>query len=121
MKADKNRKIYVRPFFIGATIITVLILHFAISQFFFQEESVQDFSANEVIIEQPAIIKLENKAEKAETINITDAVSPPVKPEPKIEAQREVQKETETVNRKKPPRETRAERLRRVERILTGI
>lgn len=120
MKANAG-KIYVRPFLFGATIITVLILHFAVSQFFFQEESAQDFSVNEVIIEQPAIIKPENKAEKADTINITDTVSPPIESEPKIEARREIQKEAETVNRKKPPRETRAERLRRVERILTGI
>ena len=121
MKADKTRKIYVRPFLIGATIFTVLILHFTVTQFFFYEEGVQDFSVNELTVEQPAIIKPENEAEKVEVINITDAVSTPVKPEPKIEARREIEKETETVNRKKASRETRAERLRRVERILTGI
>jgi hypothetical protein len=120
MKANA-RKTYVRSILIGATIITVLILHFAVSQFFFHEESAEDFAVNELTTEQPVIIKPENEAKKAETINITDNVSAPAQPAPKIEANQPVRKETETVNRKKPPRESRAQRLRRVERILTGI
>lgn len=121
MKANKARKTYVRPFLIGATIITVLILHFAVSQFFFYEEKAEDFAVNELAAEQPAIIKPENEEEKAETINMTEAVSASAKPAPKIEMKQPVRKETETVSRKKPPRESRAQRLRRAERILTGI
>jgi hypothetical protein len=121
MKANKAGKTYVRPFIIGATIITVLILHFTVSQFFFQEKAVQDFSVNELTIEQPAIIKPENETEKVKTINMTDAVSPSVQPVKKVEVRQSIEKETETVNRKKPPRESRAQRLRRAEKILTGI
>ena len=120
MKANKANKTYVRSFLIGATIITVLILHFAVSQVFFVEESAQDFSVNELTIEQPAIIKPENETEKVKTINITDAVSPSVQPETKVEVRQSIEKETETVNRKKPPRESRAQRLRRARAAARG-
>lgn len=121
MKANKADNLYIRPFLIGATIVTVVILHFAVSQFIFFKEGVKDVSVNELTVEQPAIIKPDDKAEKAETKNMIKSVSPLPQPEPKIEARQSVEKETETVNRKKVPRETRAQRLRRAERILTGV
>jgi outer membrane biosynthesis protein TonB len=121
MKSNRAGKTYVRSFLIGATIITVLILHFAVSQVFFVEESAQGISVNELIVEEPAIIKPENEAEKTETINMTEAVSSSAQPEPEVEVKQPIGKETETVERKKPPRESKAQRLRRAEKILTGI
>jgi hypothetical protein len=121
MKANRAGNTYVRSILIGATIITVLILHFAVSQVFFVEENAQDFSVNELTIEEPAIIKQENETEKAETINMTEAVSLSAPPEPKVEVKQQIEKETETVDKKKTPRESKAQRLRRVEKILTGI
>ncbi|HXG86509.1 MAG TPA: hypothetical protein VNI84_21000 [Pyrinomonadaceae bacterium] len=118
MKANKARKSYVRPFLMGAAIFTVLVLHFAVSQFI-AVESVKDSAVNESITKPPVAAEPQTEAKKPEAKTVTEAAFPPVKPEPKVEVEREVEKET--VNKKKAPRESRAERLRRTEKILTGI
>ncbi len=120
-KADKARKPYVRPILTGAAIFTILVLHFAVSQFITYEESVKDVSVTELINKQSVGIEPENEAKYTEAINMTDAVSPSVQSKQKIAQGQAVEKETETVNRKKAARESRAQRLRRAEKILTGI
>jgi hypothetical protein len=52
---------------------------------------------------------------------MTETVSSSAQPEPEVEVKQPIGKETETVERKKPPRESKAQRLRRAEKILTGI
>jgi len=106
---------------IGAAILAVIVLHF-VSQFvFFQSEkpapkieavnqpSVEIKTENEPIAE----IKIESEAIKTDVAEAPEAAQPIVQPEPKNAPSRIV--------RKKESRESRAERLRRAERILTGI
>lgn len=64
-------------------------------------------------IETAAEIKTESEAPKPDVADASETEAPVVQPEPKIVPSRVV--------RKKEPRESRTERLRRAERILTGI
>lgn len=121
MKAEKVRKSYFRPVLIGAAIFSVLVLHFAVSQFIAYQERENDVSVGEPVGESSAIIDRQEEAKKPETTSAAENISPPIESDAKIEAGRQIDKQTETVNRKKAPRESRAERLRRAERILTGI
>lgn len=118
MKATKARKSYVRPILIGAAIFTLFTLHFTVSQFIALEGNVREDSVSKLIEKEPVIIEPENEAK---TTTDSVAAQPETTSAVKIAAKKEVVKEAETVSRKKAPRESRAERLRRVERILTGI
>jgi type IV secretory pathway VirB10-like protein len=106
----------------GAAILAVIVLHF-VSQFvFFQGEKL---SLEAEAISQPIAeikpenapdveIKTESEAKTPEVAEAPDATPPGVQPEPKNAPSR-------VVVRKKESRESRAGRLRRAERILTGI
>lgn len=120
MNAKKTGKSYLKPILIGAAIFTVLIAHFAVSQFIaFKSEN--DSSVTELIEKHPVTFTApiaENKpAEIVAEAKVASTVER--RKEPKIESKRTV--EQETTSRKPAARETKAERLRRVERILTGI
>lgn len=119
MKTTKTGKSYFKPFLIGAAIFTVLVTHFAVSQFIaFKSEN--DSSVSELINKQPITIAPVAENKPAETVAETNVVSTiERREEPKVESKRAVEKET--INRKPAARETKAERLRRAERILTGI
>jgi cytoskeletal protein RodZ len=106
----------------GAAILAVIVLHF-VSQFvFFQGENPAPKieAINQPIAEiksenaPVAEIKTESEAKKPEIADAPDAIPPIVQPEPKNAPSR-------VVIKKKESRESRAERLRRAERILTGI
>lgn len=119
MKAKNIRKSYIKPILLGAAILAVLVLHFAVSQFIALKGE-KDLSVSELIEKQPVLIEPKTERKAAETIGETSVVSPIVeRREQKIEPARAV--ERETVNRKKTTRESRTERLRRTEKILTGI
>ena len=118
MKAKKTGKSYFKPFLIGAAIFTVLIAHFAVSQFIaFKSEN--DSSVSELTSKQPVIIAPVAENKPAEIVAETKIAAPIERRETKIELKRAVEKET--TNRKPAARETKAERLRRAEKILTGI
>ncbi len=127
---------------IGAIILVIGIAHFAFQIFFIQKENLQ---AVETGIENKVEIKAENKIEN--TIENKAGIAPPaeqiIKIEPEIFEVKKIkvitipevvkpvprrQKETVAAREivKKPVRkkeipETRTARLRRAERILTGI
>lgn len=107
----------------GAAILAVIVLHF-VSQFVFFQSEKPAFK-NEAISQPIAEIKSENdsrieietefEAKKPDVAEVPDAaVSPTVQPEPGTVAPSRIVKKKET-------RETRAERLRRAEKFLTGI
>jgi hypothetical protein len=110
----------------GAAIFVIIILHFVSQFIFFQSEKVlpeTEEALNRQSVElkpaenKPEISKPESavtaKKPEAAAINITDA-APIVQPQPASATPR-------TVIKKKETRESRAERLRRAERLLTGI
>jgi type IV secretory pathway VirB10-like protein len=114
---------------IGAAILMVIVLHF-VSQFVFfrdekpapQLEAVTSPSVEIKADDVPAVeIETESEAKTADVAEAPndndaeapDAAQPGVQPEPRNAPSRIV--------RKKESRESRAERLRRAERILTGI
>ncbi|MBA2620238.1 MAG: hypothetical protein H0U87_03455 [Acidobacteria bacterium] len=123
MKTKNIGKSYVKPFLIGTAIFTVLILHFAVSQFIALDGE-KDESVSELINKQPVIIEPEIESEPiesepAESVSETKIVSPFERREQKTEPARAIEKDA--INRKKAARESRTERLRRAEKILTGI
>lgn len=136
MKSNELLRKPNRKFVIGATLVVLAILHFTFSRFIAIEIE-KDSTEIEAVNLQPAqnaakpeiaapeIIK-DNKPETTEIIKTSDPAEPirkaqPRKVDPKIETGRETQKETTIVKKKPTPRETRAERLRRTERMLTGV
>lgn len=107
----------------GAAILAVIVLHFVSQFIFFQNEKLSP--EIEALSQQSVEIKAENEpdveietesgAKKPEVAEVPDAaVSPTVQSEPKIIAPSRIVKKKET-------RETKAERLRRAEKFLTGI
>jgi type IV secretory pathway VirB10-like protein len=105
-----------------AAIFAVIILHF-VSQFIFlqsEKTALETEAINHQSVEikpesEPAReIETESAATETETVTRPSAVQPVVQPEPKIEPAR-------VVIKKKEPRESRTERLRRAERLLTGV
>jgi hypothetical protein len=131
---NANFKTYVKPVAIGAAIFSLLVLHFAVSQFIaFKSEA--DSALVELTEKQAAAIepKVENKAPNASSAFVetqsapsanaaaktADSVSAIERVERKAEPRSKAEKEA--VGAKRVARETKAERLRRAERILTGI
>lgn len=121
MKAGKTTKWYIRPSIAAAAIIAVVFSHFAVSQFIFFENE-KDSVIGEAVNKQT----VENKTE-------SDAKKPDVAVAPKNNASvsfiarpQEIAPEQTTVKqtvikKKQAPRESRAERLRRAEKLLTGV
>lgn len=125
--ADKLKQIF--PTKLGAAVFALVVLHF-VSQFvFFRNEKKLCPIENSMTAAQ---IESKYEAKTLEVVNIpeTGIVAPPLAAS-KAATRRNVQPETRTpatpqqqrkpAIRKKEFRETRAERLRRVERILTGV
>ena len=129
MKAGESGKTYFRPFLIGAIIFTVLVLHFTVSQFI-SFESAEDSAVSNLIKRQPTKMQPETRIIKNETsvkpevVNMKETVSSKenieAKAVPKIEIRQTIEDEQSPV-KKKDSRESRAERLRRAEKILTGV
>lgn len=102
---------------LGAAIIAILVSHFVWQFYFIQSENLQVVATpakSEPVEKQIVESKPELKAKNQEIVK----PPPPVLPNksPQFEAT-----PSQTVLKKKAPVETRAERLRRVEKALTGI
>ena len=109
----------------GAAILVIIILHFVSQFMFFQSEKTsQEIEAInhrsveiKPEIEPSGAIETEGETKKPEVADIPNAAPAPVvqpqsKPAPPP---------SRVVIKKKEPRESRAERLRRAEKLLTGI
>lgn len=131
-----GRKIKRHELIAGAAIFLFVLLHF-VSPFIFVSnenpsneitslqtekfekiEKIEDKRSAPVETEYKAEYKIENKAEvkpeSAKTIKPPAPVTQKVAAQPKIAPRPAIKK-------KEPPRESRAERLRRAEKILTGV
>ncbi|HEX9961887.1 MAG TPA: hypothetical protein VGB00_13210 [Pyrinomonadaceae bacterium] len=106
----------------GAAILAIIVLHFAAQFIFFQSEKpspeIEAISRQSVEIEaenEPnPEIEIESEAEKPDVVTMPEKAPANVQPEPRIAP-------TQTLIRKKEPRQSKAERLRRAERLLTGV
>lgn len=120
-----------RKFLIGATLAVLAVLHFTFSRFIAIEiekdsteiEAVNLQPAQAVVKPEPIAPKIaaENKPEVPEVIKTAEPIASVRKVQPESEAKREMVKEPPIVKKKQATRETRAERLRRTEKILTGV
>lgn len=125
MKRDRTGKSYIRPSIIGAVIFAVLFSHFAVSQFIsFQSE--QDSLISEAISTLPVEIKTESAAKKSEPLTMpkqAPRVSPVPEPESESDeiAPRQAVMKERVIKKKEAPRESESERLRRAEKLLTGV
>lgn len=107
----------------GAAILAIIVLHFVSQFIFFQSEKpspeIEAISRQSVEIESendPNLeIEIESEAEKPDVVTMPEKAPPNVQPEPKIAPPQP------TLIRKKEPRASKAERLRRAERLLTGV
>ena len=94
----------------GAAISALIVLHFVSQFIFFQNENISPKTENEQIVE----IKPEYEPAKPDVVIIPKSTAPIIaQPERKAAPFRKVAK-------KKPRGESKAERLRRAERLLTG-
>lgn len=107
----------------GAAILAIIILHFVSQFIFFQDEKpspeIEAISRQSVEIEsenEPNLeIETKSEARKPDVVTMPEKAPLNVQPEPKIAPSQQ------TLIRKKEPRESKAERLRRAERLLTGV
>lgn len=101
----------------GAFIFVVIILHF-VSQFFFfpGEKFESEVTSVKTKAEESVLIKTENSARNSEIGTVTVSVPPVISSKPKIDAPPRA-----IIKKKEPARESRVERLRRAEKILTGV
>lgn len=126
MKLRVTNKLHIRPSLAGAAILAVIVLHFVVSQFI-SFESRKESSVAEVISQPDIEISTEYEAKKLDVAVAPKVVqAAPVTSISQSEANDdEVELKRETVKqplaRKKEPRESRAERLRRAEKLLTGV
>lgn len=109
---------------LGAAILAITIIHFALQLSFIQTENLQviETSVNNI---KPGRQTVDNKEEgfdaegyKAEKIN---DITAPKTIQPVLRRQRETAPPTRILPKKKVNRESRAARLRRAEKILTGV
>jgi type IV secretory pathway VirB10-like protein len=108
----------------GAAILAIIVLHFAAQFIFFQSEKpspeIEAISRQSVEIEsesEPNLeIETQSEARKPDVVAMPEKAAPNIQPEPKIAPSQQ-----QTLIRKKEPRESKAERLRRAERLLTGV
>lgn len=113
-----SRKLYIKA---GTAIFAIIILHFVSQFIFIQNEKLESELTSAVTEPERSVesidsneIKTEAKTRTSEIIKAPVPAAPILQPETKIAPSR-------TAIKKKEPRESRAERLRRAERILTGI
>jgi hypothetical protein len=102
----------------GAAIFLFILLHFVSPFIFIRDKNLSnEITSLKTENKQSAPIETEPETESAEIVKMPVPVLPVVRPEsakPKIAAR--------TLPKKKElPRESRAERLRRAEKILTGV
>lgn len=104
-----------------AAILTIAALHFVFQSSFIQSENSQNLLVDEfpVKVEQVNQPSVEIKSADFEVKKINDVMSPKIKPNVR-------QRRSEAVTSKPQPKkkdavETPAQRLRRAERILTGV
>jgi type IV secretory pathway VirB10-like protein len=120
--SKSKRRLYIKA---GAAIFAIIILHFVSQFIFIQNEKLEievtsAATENEQSVESIENIKSieikppEDEAKTSEIVRAPVPVMPVAKPETTVAPSRSVIK-------KKEPRESRAERLRRAERILTGV
>jgi hypothetical protein len=120
--SNRTRKRYSKA---GAAILAIIILHFVSQFIFLQNENYEservsakneDIRDNKQNNEQNVEIKTEYEARDSGIIQmpVPAAVPPTFRRKPETAP-------SQTVIKKKEPRESRAERLRRAERILTGV
>lgn len=115
-----------------AAIVAVAVLHFVIQTSFIQSETGKNRIVDEfpvkieqsrlpnVEVEQVSSQTVESKSEGFEAKKINTVIAP--KPVPQVRQNtREIVPSTKPQPKKKSAVETRAERLRRAELILTGI
>lgn len=114
-QTNKFSKAHFRPIFIGTAILAAIVLHFTIQSSFFQNEKISPNVAREQRVEP----KLEYEAKNPDIKTMPDIVQP----ETKIAPLRKTTKNapTQTVIKKTEPRESKAVRLRRAEKFLTGV
>lgn len=125
--AEKNGKSYIRPSVIAVAVLAVVFSHFAVSQFI-TFETEKDSVITEAINIPPVKIKTESEVKEpgiAITARRDEEISPVPKREnggfaPKQAVVRQVVRQKET-RKKESDRESRAERLRRAEKLLTGV
>lgn len=121
----KSKKYYAM---IGMFIMTIAVVHFALQMIFIQKENLETVKSaveiennfeTAVEIKSPAKQIIEIEPEQVE-VNKVEVITIPefVKPAPR--QRKETVPATKPV-KKKEVRETRAERLRRAERLLTGV
>lgn len=127
--------------FIGAGILTVMIVHFVIQTAFIQSEKMRSVESelqskninfNEIIVEEqkafapPIEVKSEDfeiESEEFEVEKVSE-VKPAKNSQPILRGQEKdvaVKSPVRKKTRSETKRETRAERLRRAEQILTGF
>lgn len=100
----------------GAAILLVIVLHLAAQIVFFKSENPEsEITSAKIENEQSVEIKPEYEAKKSVVVEMPAPVSPIVQPQPKKIAP------ALPVVKKKEPRESKVERLRRAEKILTGV
>jgi type IV secretory pathway VirB10-like protein len=103
----------------GAAILVIIILHF-VSQFIFVQsektsQKIEAISHQSVeVMPENAEVETESAARQPEAEPVPDVDVPEVQPETKTV-------QTRVVIKKKETRESRTERLRRAEKLLTGV
>ena len=101
----------------GAAILAIIVLHFVSNFIFFRGESLQSEQTSvKTENKQTAEIKKEYETSDSSVKTTPASVAPVVQPEPESKSA-----PARRVTKKKEPRETTAGRLRRAEKILTGI
>ena len=101
----------------GAAILAIIVVHFVLQFTFIQSENFRSALTSmppEPIKEKSVEIKTDHEAGKSDIVTMPKTVAPTAPPQRKIVP-------SQTVVKKKEPRESRAERLRRAEKILTGV
>jgi len=124
LQIDKVRKLRVQPVITGTAIFAIIIVHFVSQTSFFRNENfISKQNSPKIENEQSTETKTQYGAksldvkpmpDKATLKTAPDEVTPSVSPKPKIVP-------SNAVIKKREPGESKAERLRRAERILTGV
>ena len=126
-KTGKSRKYYA---LIGLFILTIAVVHFAMQLTFIQKENLRSVetaveTTQEVDTAPPVKQYIEIEPEQYEVKKIEIITIPEkVKPAPRVQKESAAPAAPAPVRkiaRKKDSGETRAERLRRAERLLTGV
>ena len=125
MKAEKVKKSYIRQLSAAAGIFAMLVIHFAVSQFIsFQGD--ENVPVIEVVDKQTVESETQYEAKKPDVVtgtpSLRENVTPISQPETNVSSRVAPNSKVvkETVVKKKEERKSESERLRRVEKFLTG-